>query len=165
MGWRGVGWGAASDFLSTLFLRFASHKVNHSKPVIQFPVSWSPKEYIFNLPVQHMFSGEGDFCHRDYFRAASKNTVCGYLTSERRNMQRTCIHALGSQNVPLQFQFFNISKCKVKQVALSRFILKIIYKINKYIYICYFFPTGQFNQITQRIWVPVLSVPFPQLDY
>lgn len=82
-----TGEGKASDFLSTLFLWFACHKVNHSKPVIQFPVSWSRKEYIFNLPVQHMFSGEGDFGHRDDFRAASKRTVCGRLTSERRNIR------------------------------------------------------------------------------
>lgn len=89
----------ASHFLSTLFIQLACHKVNHSKPVIQFPVSWSQKEYIFNLPVQHMFSGEGDFCHEDYFRAASKHTVCGCLSSEWRNMQRTYkigVHALGN---------------------------------------------------------------------
>lgn len=109
----------ASDFLCTLFLWFACHKINHSKPVIQFPVSWSPTEYIFNLPVQHMFSGKGDFWHQDYFRAASKRSLWLFnirMKKHAKNMQGCC-SCSGHANDVAYF-LFNISKCEANQVAL-----------------------------------------------
>lgn len=134
------------DFLFTLFLWFACHKMNHSKPVIQFPLSWSPKEYIFNLPVQHMFSGKGGFWHQDYFRAASKCTVCGCLTSKWRNLQRTCtigVHARGCKACCL-FIYFEHIKVWGKSHCLALLIKKKKRDVHTFI----FLPTGKFTQIT-----------------